>query len=151
MIARNSKVWLSIVLGAMLLLGASATASARQYRYRYRSYHHRYGYAYGYGHGYGYGYGHGYGHGYGRYHPLQRQEAETGTLKLRVSPKTSAKAHVYINDALASEFKHKRSLRLTPGRYQIQVRKAGYQSQSRTVHVTVGETLKLDFILAPAA
>lgn len=143
MIATKSKVWLSIVLGAMVLLGASATANAQHYRYRY--YHH------GYGHGYGHRYGHGYARGYGRYHPLQYQEATIGTLKLRVSPKTSAKAQVYIDDALASEFKHKKSLRLTLGEYQIQVRKQGYQSQSRTVYVTVGETLKLDFILVPAA
>ena len=73
-----------------------------------------------------------------------------GTLKFRVEPQSNAEAQVYINGALASEFKHKHSLRLDPGEYRIEVRKPGYESQARTVHVTAGETLRLNFALTPA-
>lgn len=73
-----------------------------------------------------------------------------GTLKLQVEPETDAKAQVYINGALASEFRHKHSLRLEPGQYEIEARRAGYRSEKQTVRVTAGETLKLNFSL-PAA
>lgn len=45
------------------------------------------------------------GLGYGSY-----REPTTGTLKFQITPKTDTKAQVYIKNALASEFKHKRSL-----------------------------------------
>lgn len=135
MIARNNRVWLSLVFGLILLVGASITADAQHHRYHYRPY--------GYGHGYSHSYRYGYGPGY-------CQGATTGTLNFEVTPKNSTEVKVYINEALASEFKHKKSLRLTPGQYQIQVRKEGFQSQSRIVYVTEGESLKLDFVLLPA-
>lgn len=72
-------------------------------------------------------------------------------MKFGVEPDSGAKAQVYINGGLASEFKHKHSLRLDPGEYKIEVHKPGYQSQTRTVHITAGETLRLDFTLSPAA
>lgn len=75
----------------------------------------------------------------------------TGTLKFAVEPDSGAKAQVYINGGLASEFQHKHSLRLDPGEYKIEVRKPGYQSQARIVHITAGETLRLDFRLSPTA
>ena len=85
------------------------------------------------------------------YYPYAYETPITGTLKIEVEPENNTKAQVYINGALATEFKHKHSLRLHPGEYQIEVRKPGYQSQNRAVYVSPGETLRLDFDLTPAA
>lgn len=82
-------------------------------------------------------------------YPYEYENPTTGTLKFRVDPEGKAEAQVYINGGLASEFKHKHSLRLDPGEYRIEVRKPGYQSQTQTVHVIAGETLRLDFTLSP--
>ncbi|MCI0725088.1 MAG: carboxypeptidase regulatory-like domain-containing protein [Acidobacteria bacterium] len=153
MTTKRSTRWLPLIaLLSLILLAGGTTASAQ---------HHGYG---GYGHGYNPYYYSGYGHGYSPYYysafgPYgyrglgygSYREPTTGTLKFQITPKTDTKAQVYINDALASEFKHKRSLNLAPGEYQIEVRKEGYQSQSRTVRVTAGEALQLNFTLVLTA
>ncbi|MGH9779246.1 MAG: PEGA domain-containing protein [Candidatus Acidiferrales bacterium] len=74
-------------------------------------------------------------------------EETTGTVQVKVKPSDGAKARLYINGALADEFKSKEKVRLKPGEYSIQVRKPGYESASRTVYVTAGKTLKLEFHL----
>lgn len=142
----NSKRWLSVIaILSLIILAGGATASAQHHG------HSRYYYS-GYGHGYSPYYYSGYGpYGYRGFGYSSFLEPTTGTLKFQVTPKTDTKAQVYINNALASEFKHKRSLNLAPGEYRIEVRKEGYQSQSHTVRVTTGETLKLEFTLAPTA
>lgn len=154
MTTKRSKGWLPVVALLSLILLAGATRASAQHHGRHGYGHHGYGYRYGYSPYYRYlpGYGlHGYsGYGYGYYDQPVYQAQITGTVKLRVTPKTDTKAQVFINDALASEFKHKRSLSLAPGEYRIEVRKEGYQTEKRTVRVVLGETLKLDFALSPA-
>lgn len=158
MTTKHSKKWLPVIaLLSLILLAGGPAAEAQSHGHGGHGHH-------GYGHGYSPYYYSGYGgsynpyyyssygpYGYGRLGYAPFQEPTTGTLKFQVTPKTGTKAQVYINDALASEFKHKRSLNLAPGEYRIEVRKEGYQSQSRTVRVTTGEALKLEFTLTQTA
>jgi hypothetical protein len=143
MMMKNSRVWLSIVFAALVSLSGSRPASAQHYGYG-----DWYGPRYGYPHGYWYGYG--YDPYYGP-HASESQAATNGRLELQVTPKTSIKAQVYIDGALASEFKRKQCLWLAPGTHRIEVHREGYQSQSHIIYVTVGKTLKLHFILTPSA
>lgn len=83
-------------------------------------------------------------------YPMYQPAATTGGVELLVSPVAGPKAEVYVNGALAAQFAHKDTLRLAPGEYKVEVRKAGYTSQSRSVYVTAGHTLKLNLELAKA-
>jgi len=78
------------------------------------------------------------------------REETTGIVQVKVKPSDGPKAQLYINGALADEFKSKEKVKLKPGEYRVQVRKPGYESQSRTVYVTAGKTLKLEFHLERA-
>lgn len=135
MMAKNGRVWLAIVLVSLVLLGASATASAHSVRrahfFRVDPFFYPY-YPYGFGP---------YGSQY---------QATTGTLKLQADPQGETRTQVYLNGALAAEFKRKHTLQLQPGEYKIEVRKAGYQSLARSIYVTVGQTIELRFTLVPA-
>ena len=78
------------------------------------------------------------------------REETTGTVQVKVKPDEGPKARLYINGALADEFKSKEKVKLEPGQYQVEVRKPGYESASRTVYVTAGKTVKLEFHLERA-
>ncbi len=78
------------------------------------------------------------------------REETMGTLKVEVRPKGGSKARLYISGALADEFKSKQKVKLKPGQYSVRVHKPGYESQSRTVYMTAGKTLKLKFQLESA-
>ncbi len=74
-------------------------------------------------------------------------EETTGTVEVKVKPDEGPKARLYINGAFADEFKSKEKVKLKPGEYSIEVRKPGYESEARTVYVTAGKKLKLEFHL----
>lgn len=74
-------------------------------------------------------------------------EETTGTVQVKVKPDDGAKAQLYINGAMANEFKSKDKVKLKPGEYSIEIRKPGYESVARSVYVTAGKTLKLEFNL----
>ena len=137
MMAKNSRVWLAIVLVSLVLLGASATASAHSVRRAHFFRVDPFFYPYSY-----------YPYGFGSYG--SQYQATTGTLKLQADPQGESRTQVYLNGALAAEFKRKHTLQLQPGEYKIEVRKAGYQSLARSVYVTVGQTIELRFTLVPA-
>ena len=84
-------------------------------------------------------------YGYDRY-PAGYEET-MGTVEVKVKPDEGLKARLYVNGALADEFKSKEKVRLKPGEYRIEVRKPGYESEARTVYVTAGKKLKLEFHL----
>jgi len=134
---KNSRVWLAIVLASVILLGASTAASAHSVRRAHFIRVDPFFYPYWY-----------YPYGFGPY-PSQYQST-TGTLKLRADPQNETRTQVYVNGALAAEFKHKHTLQLQPGEYKIEVHKAGYQSLARSIYVTVGQTIELRLTLMPA-
>ena len=84
-----------------------------------------------------------------RRYPAVYYEEDLGTVQVKVRPDDGAKAQLYINGALANEFKSKDKVKLKTGEYTIEVRKPGYESESRSVYVTAGKTLKLEFNLEP--
>ena len=135
---KNSRGWLAIVLLSLVILGAGTTASAHPvHRVHFIRVDPFLYYPYSY-----------YPYGFGLY-PSQYQPT-TGTLKLQADPQGETRTQVYLNGALAAEFKRKHTLRLQPGEYKIEVRKAGYQSLARSIYVTVGQTIELRFTLVPA-
>lgn len=87
-----------------------------------------------------YGYNRSYGY----------REETTGAVEVKVKPDDGPKARLYVNGALADEFKSKEKVKLEPGEYRVEVRKPGYESAARTVYVTAGKTVKLEFHLERA-
>ncbi|MGH9788003.1 MAG: PEGA domain-containing protein [Candidatus Acidiferrales bacterium] len=79
--------------------------------------------------------------------PYGYSQENLGTVQVKVKPSDGPKARLYINGALADEFKSKEKVRLKPGEYSVEVRKPGYESATRNVYVTAGKTLKLEFHL----
>lgn len=77
-------------------------------------------------------------------------EEKMGAVQVKVKPDEGPKARLYINGSLANEFKSKEKVKLEPGEYLVEVRKPGYESESRNVYVTAGKTLKLEFHLERA-
>ncbi len=82
-----------------------------------------------------------------RRYPAVNYEDDLGAVQVKVKPDDGAKARLYINGAMANEFKSKDKVKLKPGEYSIEIRKPGYESEARAVYVTAGKTLKLEFNL----
>ncbi len=97
------------------------------------------------GHYYGHGYG---GYGYGAYH------FNYGAVRIEVSPKyLRDEAQVYVNEAHVGDvddfdgfFK---SLSLTPGEYDIEIKLDGYQTLKQRIFVRRGSTYKIRESLKP--
>jgi outer membrane protein OmpA-like peptidoglycan-associated protein len=72
--------------------------------------------------------------------------AQTGKLKLRVTPK---QAYVFIDDRAISEASKNSSLNLTEGEHKVELVNYGYQPVTQTVTITSGKTTELKIALEP--
>jgi uncharacterized membrane protein len=69
--------------------------------------------------------------------------AQTGKLKLRVTPK---QAYVFIEDRAISEASKNPTLNLTEGDHKVELVNYGYQPATKTVSITAGKTTELKLL-----
>ena len=142
---RSKRVVLPLI--GLLLAGLVAPAvSQASPPHRRRVVRRVYVYPYGWHRPYWYDPYYGYDPYWYRRYPAVYEET-MGTVEVKVKPDEGPKARLYVNGALADEFKSKQKVKLKPGEYSIEVRKPGYESEARTVYVTAGKKLKLEFHL----
>ncbi len=88
--------------------------------------------------------GYGYGDSYGDVWPSASPQSETGSIRLKVKPRTAA---VYIDGALAgvaADFAGLSDhLDLEPGGYRLELRADGYETYQTDVLVSAGKTVTL--------
>ena len=89
----------------------------------------------------GWGYGWGWYPYWGAYYPLDGYSMDSrGTVKISDSNKSD---QVYINGALAGSISKTHNFKLSPGRYDIQIRQGAKQILNEPVYVISGKTIEL--------
>ncbi len=113
--------------------------------------HHGHRYGHGYGHGYGYGYGHGFG-GSAFYGP-EPYRSNYGSVGISKEFRDDAQvyvdgAHVGVVDDFDGIFQR---LRLSPGRYEVEIELDGNRTFRQQIFVSRGRTYKVRLGIEPNA